>query len=231
MARGKYFKWAAADDLLENTLLARCVEVLEQNPDVVLAYPKTRIVDEFGEFLKDYEDGFHFMAPEPHRRFGQFFRAPSLCNAVFGLHRLEVLRKTGLIGGYASSDRVLLGELALHGRFFEVPERLFLRRIHPEKSTIANPTEHLFGIWFNPSRRGKISFPRWRRFREYTRAVTRAPLTPMERLRSYLVLAQFALIPGRWGGLVGDLLAGVTLSLNKRRRDAAQAPTEASQIK
>src|SRR5215510_10355296 len=41
MARGKYFRWAAHDDVLAPTLLARCVEVLEERPDAVLCYPAT----------------------------------------------------------------------------------------------------------------------------------------------------------------------------------------------
>ena len=37
LGRGEYFKWAAHDDLLAPTYLERCVEVLDANPDVVLA--------------------------------------------------------------------------------------------------------------------------------------------------------------------------------------------------
>src|SRR6267143_3848257 len=38
LATGKYFKQAAVDDLLEPDFLRRCVEVLERDPDCVVAY-------------------------------------------------------------------------------------------------------------------------------------------------------------------------------------------------
>src|SRR6266567_4421323 len=54
LATGKYFKWAAADDILEPDFLRRCVEALESNPGCVLAYAKTRVVDENRNFIEDY---------------------------------------------------------------------------------------------------------------------------------------------------------------------------------
>src|SRR5205814_5678538 len=54
LATGKYFKQAAADDLLEPDFLRRCVEILESDPDYVVAYPKTKEVDENGIFIRNY---------------------------------------------------------------------------------------------------------------------------------------------------------------------------------
>ena len=53
LASGEYFKWAAHDDLCAPEYLERCVEILDRDPDVVLCYPKTSIIDEHGEFGKD----------------------------------------------------------------------------------------------------------------------------------------------------------------------------------
>nr|MDJ0569288.1 glycosyltransferase family 2 protein [Pleurocapsa sp. MO_192.B19] len=46
LATGKYFKWACHDDLCALEFLQRCIEILEQAPNIVLAYPKTLIIDE-----------------------------------------------------------------------------------------------------------------------------------------------------------------------------------------
>src|SRR5215469_10077370 len=54
LATGKYFKQAAADDLLEPDFLRLCVEALENDPSCVVAYAKTREVDENGAFIKNY---------------------------------------------------------------------------------------------------------------------------------------------------------------------------------
>ena len=48
LAKGEYFKWAAADDVCRPNYLARCVEVLDRDPTVVLAYPRTQFVDAAG---------------------------------------------------------------------------------------------------------------------------------------------------------------------------------------
>jgi glycosyltransferase involved in cell wall biosynthesis len=206
LAAGEYFKWAAHDDLCAPDYLARCVEILDREPEVVLCYPKTRIIDGQGEFVEDYFDGFHLNSMEPHIRFRDVFRAPGLCNPVFGLTRARILKRTGLIGKYAASDRVLLAELALHGQFYEVPEYLFLRRGHPQRSLAANVTDGEIAAWFDPAMRGKLLLPRWRRLLEYLRAAKRAPLSRTERIRCYVQVARFVLSPRKIGGMAGDLL-------------------------
>ena len=40
-ARGRYFKWAAADDLVAPTFLTRCIEFLDTQPDYVLCHTRT----------------------------------------------------------------------------------------------------------------------------------------------------------------------------------------------
>src|ERR1700751_3041805 len=54
LATGKYFKQAAADDLLEPDFLRRCVEALENDRDCVLACARTKEIDENGVFIKNY---------------------------------------------------------------------------------------------------------------------------------------------------------------------------------
>jgi hypothetical protein len=64
-----------------------------------------------------------------------------LCNAQFGLIRRSALERTRLHGSYPSSDHVLLAELALLGKFWEIPEALFFRRktLRCQDSRIAPP--------------------------------------------------------------------------------------------
>src|SRR4051812_36284554 len=44
-ARGRYFKWTSCNDYCTKDLIERCVAVLDQRPDAVLCYPKTRVFD------------------------------------------------------------------------------------------------------------------------------------------------------------------------------------------
>ena len=204
-----YFKWASADDLHEPAYLEKCVEILEEHPDVVMAYGKSSLIFENKPDPQEYEDGFHMVEDEPYERFKAFFDAPFLCNAIFGVMRTSVIRRTGKIGGYARSDRVLLGELLLHGKIYEVSEPLFLRRMHPERSSQQNPDDRNLAIWFNPKLRGKLTFPKWRRYSEYVSIINRTPMPLYARYRCYLVILGFALKARKWADLIGDLQVGL----------------------
>jgi glycosyltransferase involved in cell wall biosynthesis len=68
MATTPYFKWASADDVCEPQLLTRCLEVLEARPNVVLAYPKTVLIDEDDHFLRNHDDRLHMPFPGPAER-------------------------------------------------------------------------------------------------------------------------------------------------------------------
>ena len=46
--RGQYFRWAAHDDICGAELLAKCVAVLDANPDVVLCSTRIVKIDERG---------------------------------------------------------------------------------------------------------------------------------------------------------------------------------------
>ncbi|MBI5474565.1 MAG: glycosyltransferase family 2 protein [Ignavibacteriae bacterium] len=203
-AHGKYFKWAAHDDVCAPAFIEKCVDALEANPDVSLAYPKTTIIDAQGEFKSNHEDQFNFREKYAHLRWRQFCRAPIDCNAVFGVMRTDLLRTTPCIGAYESSDRVLLGEFALLGEIAEVPERLFLRRYHEKISTNINPTKRSMAQWFDPRSKGRFS--RTRRFWEYVKSIFRVRLSMYQRLFCLYHLLIFYAQPFRWGRLIKGLI-------------------------
>jgi glycosyltransferase involved in cell wall biosynthesis len=188
LARGDYFKWAAHDDLLAPTYLERCVAVLDRDPDVVLAYTQAKAIDDKGEVVKIYPGKRFFNSPDPRRRFYEFVLDPHPVVAVFGLMRREVLGRTRLIGKYAGSDRPLLSELSLLGRFHEVPEHLFFYRFHEEQSWGGNKSAQAQQAWYDPHRAGKVSFPQWRLLREHIRSIERSPVGPSARAACYLYM-------------------------------------------
>jgi glycosyltransferase involved in cell wall biosynthesis len=189
LATAPYFKWAAHDDLLAPSYLRRCVETLDSvSPDVVLCYPRTEIIDAQGRVVRPYEDDMDLREPTPHERLRHFIWSWSLCNAQFGVIRTEMLRRTRLIQPYIGSDVTLIGELALLGRFCEIAESLFFRRIHERSSRQSGATLREVARWFDPASRG----PGWLRpetrvFFHLLGAVGRADLGTLERLRCFRV--------------------------------------------
>lgn len=136
LAGGKYFKWAAHDDLCEPTFLERCVEVLDSDPSVVLCSTEVGCIDWAGTIINPKRDvPRHLHSWDPVERFRAIVLHTFWSYEIFGLIRLDVLRKTQLQRANYGTDRVILAELSLHGRFIQVPETLFFRRFHLKQST------------------------------------------------------------------------------------------------
>lgn len=204
LSSGEYFKWAAADDLCAPEFLERCVEVLDREASVVLCYPRAQAIDEQGKVIRDYPSKPNAASARPQERFYEFVCVPHPCVAVFGLIRASALRRTQLIGNFASADRPLLGELSLMGRFFELPEFLFFYRNHPQQSWRAYPTRQAVQAWYDPARAKKVTLPHWRLLREHLGSIRRAPLDRNERASCYLCMVWW--MRKRWRRLAKNLV-------------------------
>jgi hypothetical protein len=158
---------------------------LDQRPEVVLCYPKTRFINEEGLPTEDYDDRLNLQSDSPNQRLRLLLWKLVLCNACYGLMRASVLKRTKLYGTYFSSDRVFLAELVLHGPFVEVPEYLFFRRMHAGIAVrrYANCYEAM--VMSEPDAKGKLFLPNWNIFIGHLTAIYRAPLSWAERLRCY----------------------------------------------
>lgn len=145
------FKWAAHDDLYHEAYLEACVRLLDENPDIVLAHTATAFIDDKGELLPFEQETGSFVDPKTGRRywadvpgiadspiavnrFWQVLTRARWGTHMFGLVRREVLQQTSLLPNFAGSDRAMLAELALLGRFRCAGEQLFLKRFHANVS-------------------------------------------------------------------------------------------------
>lgn len=228
LAKGKYFKWAGHDDVCEPEFLEKCFKILESNPDIVLCYPKAYIINEEGKNQGVYTENLNNLAEKPHQRFYKLLQTYGWYHATqaFGLIRSDFLRKTSLIGNYAQSDRVLLGELALYGKFAEVPEFLFNRRVHPKICQHANTNDESMASWFDPKNLGKINIPQLKRYFQFYRGIQRAEINNSEKLLSCLAMVRrFVLSPGfllRIQGMGLEVMKSIILSVDKYRKVQTQ---------
>ena len=133
LSRGELMHFAAHDDLAAPQLVGRLVEALDRaGPDTVLAFAGTRIIGPDGEDLCGWPAEGGLDSPLPWRRVFRWAARWQLCNELFGVIRMDALRRTRLLlDTVVSPDVALLAELAMHGRFVQVPETLFARRMHP----------------------------------------------------------------------------------------------------
>jgi glycosyltransferase involved in cell wall biosynthesis len=151
LSRAPLFKWAAHDDLYHENYLYACIKLMEENPDTILAHTGTAFIDEksatlpfdpeTGSFI-DPKTGARYWADLPSigdtpvavSRFWQVLTRARWGTHMFGVVRREILQKTSLLPNFAGSDRAMLAELALLGRFRCANERLFFKRFHANVS-------------------------------------------------------------------------------------------------
>lgn len=194
-ARGELFKWAAADDLYHRDLLRRCVEVLDERPEVVLVHSYTALIDGDGTVVQANAYQLNTSAPRAPDR----FRSLLLDNGGDddgGVMRRAALLRTAMKESYHHADRTIIAELALHGPFHQVPEWMYFRRDHPERAERAHPGIRARCANMDPRRANPWLNPVPRLLGEYLWAyaamINRAPLEAAERRECYRHVAAWA---------------------------------------
>lgn len=202
LATGKYFKWAACDDICEPEFLRLCVEALDRDPGVVVAHSKTRVIDENGKFVENYHWPLATDSPSAVTRFRELLLNDHMCYQIFGVMRMEALKTLPPQGSYVNSDGVLLAQMGLIGRFYEVPEYLFISTRHSGQSSKTLPVrvkKRRFRLtnrhgtlpspeWWDPNKTKSLTFPEWRQLAEYFMSVWRAPVSFSERLAGFFLI-------------------------------------------
>jgi glycosyltransferase involved in cell wall biosynthesis len=190
-AQGELFKWAAGDDLYARDLIKRCVDALDENPQVVLAHSWEAIIDDSDAVVSLVEYPVVTDVPRAPDRFRSML-FDGWGDDSYGVIRTDVLRRTPLHDSYHLADRTFTTELALHGPFYQVPDWLYFRRDAPARqSTIRERCAYM-----DPRRADRWRYPVARLYGEYAWAyismIQRAPLTAAERRECYGHLARWS---------------------------------------
>lgn len=236
LSRGRFFRWAAHDDLCLPTYVESCLEVMEEDPEIVLCATQTGIVDELGREVLGSVSGdaesFYAMqgvtseieqlrvqlcdSRQPSERFLGILVYSLRCYEVYGLMRRETMERSIGHPDYCGGEKVWLSQLALWGKIHEVPEKLFFNRWHANRfssqPSLADQNEHM---------KPESSARRWlphqvRSTLGYAAVIPTARLSAAEALRCWLVWARFCLQLRKWGKIVNFALTGTA--------DAVQVP-------
>ena len=220
LTRGAYFKWAAYDDVCEPGFLARCVEALDDDPGVVLACPRVDGIDEEGRpapLVSRQGHGLELRtgmnlgvdpdvspaSSDPVSRWRFMMRYLWWTPHLYGLIRADALGRTKLHPVHYNGDHMLLAELALLGRFVEIPEELLHLRLHAARTSrtvgaggrVAAVRPELAGSGAWGAVRGALAYPE--RFVAHVASIHRSPLTAAQRLGCYEELIATVV---RWTG-------------------------------
>ena len=125
----EYFAWASDHDIWHPRWLRTLVAVLDQYPEVVLAYPRNRRIGPDGVMTDKRPWEFETAGVDDLRtRFRLTMRHMSAGNMIYGLAHAEAILCAGVFRHVLVPDRLLLMELSLDGQFRQVPEVLWFRR-------------------------------------------------------------------------------------------------------
>lgn len=200
-ATGELFKWASADDLYARDLIERCVHLLDEHPEAVLAHSWTAAVDSDGVVIQAHEYPLTTASTHtPERLRSLLFDGDDMPGAIraddfYGVIRTAVLRRVKPHGSFYHADQTFMAELALHGPFVQFPDWLYFRRHHDTRAFNANPTVRGWCMNLDPRRSNPVLHPAARLVAEfaweYAAIVRRTPMLPADRRECYRHLARW----------------------------------------
>jgi glycosyltransferase involved in cell wall biosynthesis len=136
-ATGKYFLWAADDDLCEADFIEKIVRTMEAQPDIVLCGCDVKAVDEYDRLLQVHQ--LETIRPQADWKRARklFYRYPTsnIFVCIYGIYRTDALRGCGLdiMKGWKSLltnwEVPFLAKLSGWGRIAAVPEILKTYRV------------------------------------------------------------------------------------------------------
>lgn len=198
LSAGEYFKFASSDDVCEHDYLRKAVEVLDRDPSVVLVWARTLGIDEHGtpvpmqQEISDLNSAESVFSPDPTVRFRRLLRNIWWVDGpLYGVIRATALSQTkaAVYHRHMSCDQILLTELSLKGRFYEIPDERFFTRVHPNKTSWQQKTLRDRATLVDREDPGTGVRGSWRMLRGYPqrialymRYIADAPLSPRQRL-------------------------------------------------
>jgi len=212
LATGEFFRWTPSDDLVSLNLLERAVNILDNDPSVFVAYPRTKLIDAEGKITGDFEEHLHLMDEQPSKRWIGVQKNIRLGNLHYGLNRADKFRKTGLMRNYNGGDFPLIAEMSLYGKFYEIPDAFFYRRMHEEASSAMKSSADVMAF-YDPNKRANLFLYNWVHLGANLNSVRRAPISLVEKLK----IAGFQARSLVWSRreYLGELAGAVTYTARK----------------
>ena len=198
LASGHYFRWFNADDVSAPELHERCIQVLDANPDAALCYGKTAIIDGKGKITEHYEDNLDLQQERAIDRFLAFFESVGFTNIIYGLMRTSMMAHTMLFGNgrYPAADVNFMAELTLYGKFIEIPEQLFFRRMQEQASSWERENLTVQQEFWR-GRHDAWTLGNWKKHFAYLSAIRSAPIGGIEKANLYKFILRLMLFRRR----------------------------------
>lgn len=183
------FKLAAHDDLHARDLVKRCVEALDEHPEVVVAHSWEARINAAGSVT----EGLAYPVTADATRAPDRFRSmlfDGWDDYTCGVMRTDVLMRTHLLGSHQFAERTFNAELNLHGPFYLVPDWMYFRREHPGRTRpYTVRTRAAYMDYQRAARRNPATRPHAEYVWAYVTAIRSAPITAAEKRECLAYLA------------------------------------------
>jgi glycosyltransferase involved in cell wall biosynthesis len=132
----RYFAWVSDHDLWDSVWLQELVDQLDAHPEAVLAYPVTQRITPGGEAIDKGARLFDTAGIGDRRARWRRFCDEGVGSGdmVYGLMRVDALKRVGVFRTVLRPDRLLIAEMTLQGEIRQVQQPLWFRRMFEETS-------------------------------------------------------------------------------------------------
>ena len=193
-SQGDYFMWSSHDDIWDHCYVEKCLQALEATPGMIAAYSLTGLINENGDWLEPMKCTNDLQDKSAPRRFAQLVDLYSMIEPVYGVIRMTALREVGLMPMHPAADRVVFAGLALRGRIALVPEALYFRRQHAQRSVRIYPKLRDRYVWVRPESTTKKIRPHFEYLALMSGVVRRCELPLRQKAQCFVFLAKWS----RW---------------------------------
>ncbi|HTF69605.1 MAG TPA: glycosyltransferase family 2 protein [Edaphobacter sp.] len=242
LGHGQYFKWAACDDLCSPDFFMKCIDPLRRDSSLVLTYSRTRVIDQRGNFIENYDWPMRTDSDDPVIRYRDTLLNDHMCYQIFGVMRRDALLQLPPQGSYVNSDGILLSQLSFLGKFYEVPEYIFTSRRHQAQSSKTVPvrvkgrrfrlTDRFCTLpcpeWWDPQKATRVTFPEWRQLQEQILAIVNAPIAPRQKVQAFALLAPW--IVKHFRRMMKDLVVAADQVLYNVQMSRLSAKTDLKEV-
>lgn len=221
----KYFKWAAADDVLAPNYLQACCQALDNNPDVGWCHCKSDMIDENGDsWMNQLDESDPLINSSPSakwwvghprnyndaesrvQRFEGVLLGTTWSVDSYGLIRRSTLNQTRLLEPIYGAEKVLLAELSLYGKYIHLPELMFKQRVHSLAS--GNISAEKSQRKFIAANKKMLGSTRLLLLRAHLHSISRSDLSATEKISAYTTVASYLLQYRKWRSVVRQMLGG-----------------------
>ncbi|MEI6429550.1 MAG: glycosyltransferase [Pseudanabaena sp. ELA607] len=138
LATADYFMWAAHDDVWEPEYVETLVAIMENDPEVIIAFAMFDAIDEFNQMLVEYPTILAIPNDDLYQRLANYIKQHERlgkANPFYSLMRREYTKRAFaaadhfLQNGVWASDMLFIFQMLSLGKFAVAPQKLFHKRI------------------------------------------------------------------------------------------------------